>query len=86
MAMNQTKLASLLCLLVSVSVGCLPYPHAQHDYPEISGELVGPSGPVEGVKIALLHNPETESGDNPVQAVLTTRDGVLSWLPSESSS
>ena len=50
--MNKTKLASLFCLLVSVSVGCLPYPHAQHDYPEISGELVGPSGPLEGVEIS----------------------------------
>ena len=81
MAMNQTKLASLVCLLVSVSVGCLPYPHAQHDYPEISGKLVGPSGPLEGVKIALLHNAETESCDNPDQAVLTTRDGNFKFAP-----
>ena len=81
MAMNQTKLASLVCLLVSVSVGCLPHPHAQHDYPEISGKLVGPSGPLEGVKIALLHNAETESCDNPDQAVLTTRDGNFKFAP-----
>ena len=75
--MNKTKLASLFCLLVSVSVGCLPYPHAQHDYPEISGELVGPSGPLEGVRLALLHNAETDSCENPDQVVLTTRDGTL---------
>ena len=79
--MNKTKLASLFCLLVSVSVGCLPYPHAQHDYPEISGELVGPSGPLEGVRLALLHNAETDSCENPDQVVLTTRDGTFKFAP-----
>jgi hypothetical protein len=81
MVMNRTTLASLLGLLVTVSVGCLPYPHAQHDYPEISGKLVGPSGPLEGVKIALLHNPETESCENPDQVVLTTREGKIKFAP-----
>ena len=79
--MNKTKLASSVCLLMSVSVGCLPYPHAQHDYPEISGDLIGPSGPLEGVRIALLHNAETESCENPDQVVLTTRDGTFKFAP-----
>ena len=79
--MNKTKLASLFGLLVSVSVGCLPYPHAQHDYPEISGELVGPSGPLEGVRLALLHNAETDSCENPDQVVLTTRGGTFKFAP-----
>ena len=79
--MNKTKLASSVYLLMSMSVGCLPYPHAQHDYPEISGELIGPSGPLEGVRIALLHNAETESCENPDQVVLTTRDGKFKFAP-----
>ena len=71
----------LLIVLVMALAGCLPYPHAQHDYPEISGELVGPSGPLKGVRIALLHNAETESCENPEQVVLTTHDGTFKFAP-----
>jgi len=66
---------------MGASTACIPYPHAQHDYPEISGELVGPSGPLEGVKIVLLHNPETESCENSDQEVITTRGGNFKFAP-----
>ena len=79
--MNLIKLVFSLCLIMGASTACIPYPHAQHDYPEISGKLVGPSGPLEGVKIALVHNPEAESCENPDQVVLTTRDGRFKFAP-----
>ena len=50
---------------------------AQHDYPEISGDLIGPSGPLEGVRRPSSQRQLSREADQ----VFPTRDGTFKFAP-----
>ena len=69
--------------LMALLSGCLPLPHYQHDYPELSGVVRSGSVPLSGAKVTLQHNGPEESCPNPDQTVTTDLAGRFAFEASE---
>ena len=72
-------LAGLLALLS----GCLPLPHYQHDYPELSGVVRLGSSPLAGATVTVQHNGPEDSCPAPDQTATTDTSGRFSFASSE---